>query len=87
MSALAGVSGLEMVRYREHGAQAVTVQLALNEHLAVPMTVEREVFWGFDEPERHKWLARCARTLLDVYGDARDGCVLTDYEVQQRAAA
>ena len=66
----------------------VTVQLALRGNLAVPLTVEREIFWGFDElPSATSWLERCARTLLDVYGDARDGRVLSDYEVQQRAAA
>lgn len=83
---LDGVSGLELVNYSER-AGMVTVQLALNEKLAVPCTVEREIFWGLDEIERHQWLERCARTLLDVYGDARDGRVLSDYEVQQRAAA
>jgi hypothetical protein len=84
---LSGVAGLELVRYEEIGANYVTVQLALREHLAVPLTVEREIFWGFSERERHEFLSRSARTLLDIYGDARDGLVLSDYEVQQRAAA
>jgi hypothetical protein len=84
---LDGVAGLELVKYGEPCAGMVTVQLAMNEKLAVPLTVEREVFWGFEELERHEWLKRCARTLLDVYGDARDGRVLSDHEVQQRAAA
>jgi len=83
---LDGVSGLELVKYREASGDMVTVQLALNEVLSVPLTVERGIFWGFDEIERHKWLARCARTLLDIYGDARDGRLLSDYEAQQRAA-
>jgi hypothetical protein len=84
---LKGVKGLEMVKYDEIGAEYVTVQVALLNHLAVPLTVEREIFWGFSEQERHQWLERSARTLLDIYGDARDGRVLSDYEVQQRAAA
>ena len=84
---LDGVAGLELVKYGEPCAGMVTVQLAMNEKLAVPLTVEREVFWGFEQLERHEWLKRCARTLLDVYGDARDGRVLSDHEVQQRAAA
>lgn len=84
---LDGVAGVELVKYDDACAGMVTVQLALRGNLAVPLTVEREIFWGFDELERHQWLERCARTLLDVYGDARDGRVLSDYEVQQRAAA
>lgn len=79
--------GLEVVKYREHGADSVTVQVALDGHLAVPCTVDRSIFWGFEDTERHEWLARTARTLLDIYGDARDGRVLSDHEVQQRAAA
>lgn len=84
---LKGASGLEMVKYQEPSADMVTVQLALHGELAVTLTVERAIFWGFSELERHKWLARSARTLLDIYGDARDGRLLSDYEVQQRAAA
>jgi hypothetical protein len=84
---LDGVAGLELVKYAEPCAGLVTVQLAMRGRLCVPLTVEREVFWGFEELERHQWLERSARTLLDVYGDARDGRVLSDYEVQQRAAA
>jgi hypothetical protein len=85
---LKGTQGLELVRYDECANALVTCQLALHGKLTVPLTVERAIFWGFsDEIERHHWLERCARTLLDIYGDARDGRVLSDHEVQQRAAA
>lgn len=86
VSALRHASGLELVTYKDHGKD-VTVQLALHGLLAVPMTVQREVFWGYEEKQQHEWLERCARTLLDIYGDARDGRVLSDHEVQRRAAA
>lgn len=88
MPALKGVPELEMVKFAEDRDGSVTVQLALREQLAVPMTVERDVFWGWpSDMTRHEWLMRCAQTLLDIYGDARNGCVLSDYEVQQKAAA
>lgn len=66
----------------------VTVQLALDQKLAVPITVDKCIFYGWPtEFERHAWLERTAQTMLDIYGDARDGRVLSDQEVSQRAAA
>jgi hypothetical protein len=87
MSNLPGVAGLEMVRFQEH-RDSVTVQVAFEGRLAVPLTVGREAFWSWpSDADRHEWLMRSARTLLDLYGDARDSQVLSDGEVTQRAAA
>jgi hypothetical protein len=76
-----------MVRFDEHHGH-VTVQVALEGQLAVPLTVEQAAFWAWPtDAARHQWLARSARTLLDLYGDARERRVLSDTEVQQIAAA
>jgi hypothetical protein len=77
-----------MVQFDQH-SDAITVQIALDGQLAVPFTVSPEVFWGEfpDEISRHAFLARNARTLLDIYGDARHDRRLSDQEVSQRAAA
>lgn len=78
---------LEVVKYQEH-REDVTVQLALDGTLAVPFTAGKEIFYSWpSEEERHTWLERTARTLIDIYGDARHGLQLSDYEVSQRAAA
>lgn len=77
---------LELVTFHEdrHG---VTVQLALDGKLAVPATIASADFWGHEsEDARHKFLARSARTLLDIFGDAREARVLSDREVLARAA-
>lgn len=80
---------LEIVSYREHPAQgAVTVQLALHGVLAHPFSVNKADLERFpDGEERQAFFERSARTLLDVYGDARDGRKLSDQEVQERTAA
>lgn len=77
---------LEMVKFTEHGQRgAVTMQLALNGVLAHPFTMNKAEFLGFpDGKERDEFLKRSARTLIDVYGDARDGRRLSDSEVQER---
>ena len=80
-------SGLEIVHFTDRRGM-VTVQVALHEKLAVPMTVSQQDFWAWpNDDERHEWLKRCARTLLDIFGDARDSRVLSDFEVQERASA
>jgi hypothetical protein len=77
---------LECVRIERH-PDSVTIQLALNDRLAVPMTVGNEDFFGLwnTESDQVAWLKRSARTLLDIYGDARDGRVLSDQEALERA--
>jgi hypothetical protein len=78
---------LEMVDFRPHSG-SVTFQVALDGKLAVPATVSEAEFWNWpSEMERHKFLARSARTLLDIFGDARDNRVLSDSEVSARASA
>jgi hypothetical protein len=76
---------MEVLR-QGRGDGHITVQLALNGTLTVPLTVGDEVFWGFPEAQRIEWLKRSARTMLDIYGDARDGRVLSDSEVLERTA-
>lgn len=77
-----------MVRYTEHGAQqAVTLELALDGVLAHPFTVSKADYFGFpSEEEREEFFKRSARSMIDVYGDARDGRRLSDLEVQERTA-
>jgi hypothetical protein len=76
---------LECVRLERH-ADSVTIQLALREKLAVPMTVESQAFYGWrSEEEQIRWLKRQTQGLLDIYGDAREGLVLSDQEVLTRA--
>lgn len=67
-------------------AESVTVQLALRDELAVPMTVDNSAFFGWPtEEEQIAWMKRQTRALLDIYGDARDERVLADQEVLDRA--
>lgn len=64
----------------------VTIQLALRDKLAVPMTVEASAFWDHPTEElQAEFLKRSAQTLLNIYGDARDGRVLSDQEVLEKA--
>ncbi len=79
---------LEIVSYTERpGANAVTVQLALAGILAHPFTINKGDLMKFpDDEERNQFFERSARTLIDVYGDARDGRKLSDSEVQERTA-
>ena len=64
----------------------VTIQLALRDKLAVPMTVEASAFFDHKSEEAQMdFLKRSAETLLNIYGDARDGRVLSDHEVLERA--
>ena len=78
---------LEMVDFRPN-QNSVTFQVALDGKLAVPATISETEFWNWpSEVERHKFLARSARTLLDIFGDAREGRVLSDSEVSARATA
>ena len=74
--------GLEIVRCSDHG-DFVTVQVALDGRLAVPMTVDRATWKGTFATDtlREQWLARSARTLLDIYGDAREDRRLSDRQV------
>lgn len=80
------VVSLEVVSYMEHPrSNAVTVQLALNGTLAHPFTVNKADLMNFpDGKERNDFFERSAQTLIDVYGDARDGRQLSDSEVQAR---
>lgn len=80
---------LEIVRFTEHPAHsAVTVQLALDGVLAHPFSVNKADLLQFPEgDERKAFFERSARTLIDVYGDARDGRKFSDQEVQERTAA
>lgn len=67
-------------------AESVTIQLALRDKLAVPMTVDNAAFFGWpSEDEQIAWMKRQTRALLDIYGDARDERVLADQEVLERA--
>lgn len=76
---------LECVRIERH-TDSVTIQLALRNVLAVPMTVENSAFYAWpSEQEQVEWLKRQTQGLLDIYGDARDGLVLSDQEVLERA--
>ncbi len=79
---------LEVVSYTEHPRNnAVTIQLALDNTLAHPFTIDKADLMNFPEGnERTEFFERSARTLLDVYGDARDGRQLSDSEVQARTA-
>ena len=79
---------LEVVNYTEHPRNnSVTLQLALNGTLAHPFTVAKADLMNFPEgDERNGFYERSARTLIDVYGDARDGRQLSDSEVQARTA-
>lgn len=78
---------LECVRMTRH-PDSVTIQLAFQNKLAVPMTVENEAFFGWPTlADQIAWMKRQARALLEIYGDARDGLVLSDQEVLQRANA
>lgn len=64
----------------------VTVQLALGDKLCVPMSVEASDFWEWSTEEAQiAFLKRQAKGLLDIFGDARDGRVLSDHEVMERA--
>jgi hypothetical protein len=50
------------------------------------MTVEASDFHGWpNEAKQIAWLKRQTQGLLDIYGDARDGRVLSDQEVMDRA--
>jgi hypothetical protein len=76
---------LECVRLERH-PDSVTIQLALREKLAVPMTVDNDAFFGWpSEDDQIAWMKRQTRALLDIYGDARDERVLSDQEVLDRA--
>jgi hypothetical protein len=76
---------LECVSRNDHNGM-VTIQLALREKLCVPMTVDAEGFYDWpNEAEQIEFLKRQARGLLDIFGDARDGRVLSDQEVMNRA--
>ena len=67
-------------------SDSVTIQLAYQDRLIVPMTVDSEAFYDWpSEAEQVQFLKRSARTLLDIYGDARDGRVLSDQEALERA--
>ena len=81
--------GLEVVRYQEHPRdRSVTLQVALGGILVHPFTMPKADFLSIGgERERNEFLERSARTLLDIYGDARDGRKLSDSEVQERTAA
>jgi hypothetical protein len=88
-----GISGLvsridrdlECVSREDHNGM-VTIQLALRDKLCVPMTVDAEGFYDWPtEAEQIEFLKRQAQGLLDIFGDARDGRVLSDQEVLQRA--
>jgi hypothetical protein len=64
----------------------VTIQLALRGRLCVPMTVDVAGFREWPtEAEQVEFLKRQAQGLLDIFGDARDGLVLSDQEVLERA--
>jgi hypothetical protein len=76
---------LECVSF-ETTADSVTIQLALRNELAVPMTVEKSAFYGWASEEKQlEWLKRTAGWLIDLYGDARDGRVFSDQEVLTKA--
>jgi hypothetical protein len=76
---------LDCVQFERH-TDSVTIQLALREKLAVPMTVENDAFFCWpSEQDQVEWLKRQTQGLLDIYGDAREGCVLSDQEVLDRA--
>lgn len=78
---------LECVRF-EQSPDAITIQLALRNELAVPMTVEKGAFYSWpSEQHQTEWLKRQTQALLDIYGDARDGRALSDQEVLDRANA
>jgi hypothetical protein len=79
---------LEVVSYTDNPrADSVTLQLALNGTLVHPFTLDKADLMSFPEgQERNDFFERSARTLLDVYGDARDGRQLSDSEVQERTA-
>jgi len=81
-----GLVMVEVVQYTEQPRNnAVTIQLALDGQLAYPFTVGKDDLMAFEtEAERTEFLRRSARTLLDVYGDSRDGRRLSDLEVQER---
>lgn len=67
-------------------AESVTIQLALRNKLAVPMTVENSAFFAWPSEESQiEWLKRQTQGLLDIYGDARDERVFSDQEVLDRA--
>lgn len=78
---------LECVEFRpDWGSGSITIQLALRDKLVVPMTVESSAFHNWPtERAQIDWLKRQAQALLDIYGDARDGRVLADQEVLERA--
>jgi hypothetical protein len=64
----------------------VTIQLALRGRLCVPMTVDVAGFHEWPtETAQVEFLKRQAQGLLDIFGDARDGRVLSDQEVLDRA--
>lgn len=68
----------------------ITLRLALGGQLAHDFSATSTDFW---EREREnprvwiEWLKRSARSMLDIYGNARDGRVLPDSEAQRRAQA
>lgn len=64
----------------------VTIQLAVNGKLAVPITVEDSDFFDYpSEAEQAAFLKRSAESMIRIYGDARDGRTLSDQEVLDRA--
>lgn len=77
---------LEIVRYQErHGY--ITFQLALRGELAVDFTVDKPSFCEMSEIEKVQFLERSAQSMIDIFGDARDGRILSDGEVQARSRA
>lgn len=83
-----GFVSLELISCREsRNGSSVTLQVAVGGVLAHPFSLGKDDFLNFPEGKvRDEFLQRSARTLIDVYGDARDGRRLSDSEVQERTA-
>lgn len=66
---------LEILELRTEAGDYVHVRVALDGFLVIPFDVPKSTYIDeFHRPEDFEsYLARQARTLLDTYGDAREG--------------